>query len=33
MPTLYFMRDGEKVDDIVGANPGAITTKLQNLVA
>ncbi|KAG1052559.1 hypothetical protein G6F43_005318 [Rhizopus delemar] len=33
MPTLYFMKDGEKVDDIVGANPAVIATKLQNLVA
>jgi hypothetical protein len=33
MPTLFFMRDGQKFDDIVGANPGAITDKLAHLVA
>ncbi|KAG1200849.1 hypothetical protein G6F35_012340 [Rhizopus arrhizus] len=33
MPTLFFLNDGIKVSDIVGANPGAIENNLANLVA
>ncbi|KAI9280395.1 thioredoxin [Sporodiniella umbellata] len=28
MPTIVFFKNGNKVDEIVGANPGAIAAKL-----
>ncbi|OJJ50876.1 hypothetical protein ASPZODRAFT_126840 [Penicilliopsis zonata CBS 506.65] len=32
MPTLIFFKDGEKVGEVVGANPKAIVTGVQQLV-
>lgn len=29
MPTFYFFKDGEKVGEVVGANPGAIKAAIE----
>lgn len=29
MPTFYFFKNGEKVEESVGANPSALRNKLQ----
>ncbi|KAG1459627.1 hypothetical protein G6F56_006122 [Rhizopus delemar] len=33
MPTLFFLKKGEKVGEIVGAKPGEIETQLKALTA
>jgi thioredoxin 1 len=30
MPTFIFFKDGEKVDEVVGANPAAIKAAIEN---
>lgn len=31
MPTFQFFKDGQKVEEVVGANPRALLTLLQQL--
>jgi thioredoxin-like negative regulator of GroEL len=33
MPTFYFFRNGEKVDDLMGANPQGLEEKAYRLLA
>ncbi|PYH91764.1 thioredoxin [Aspergillus ellipticus CBS 707.79] len=33
MPTFILFKDGEKVDDVVGANPPALEAKIKALIA
>ncbi|KAI6782791.1 uncharacterized protein J7T54_000934 [Emericellopsis cladophorae] len=33
MPTFYFFKNGEKVDDMMGANPAGLKSKAQALLA
>ncbi|ORX71258.1 thioredoxin domain-containing protein, partial [Linderina pennispora] len=33
MPTFVFIRDGEKVDELAGANKGGLENKIQSLAA
>ncbi|KAG9251923.1 thioredoxin-like protein [Emericellopsis atlantica] len=33
MPTFYFFKNGEKVDDMMGANPAGLKSKAEALLA
>lgn len=32
VPTFYFIRDGEKVGEVVGANPSAVQAAIEKYI-
>ncbi|EPS26868.1 hypothetical protein PDE_01808 [Penicillium oxalicum 114-2] len=33
MPTFYFFKKGEKINEVIGANPGAVRSGIESLMA